>query len=95
MANRIDAKMASDKQDLVKKILTELNLDKMTVTYDEKIQEFEFVLDRRTVSVPLKMAQGEVDEAVRYLFRAVLMSPNAKWNRAADDNDWYVKNPYK
>ena len=95
MANKIDSKMSSDKQNLAKKILTELNLDKMTVTFDEKIQEFEFVLDRRTVSVPLKLAQGEVDEAVRYLFRAVLMSPNAKWNRAADGNDWSTKNPYK
>ena len=95
MANRIDAKMSSDKQELAKKILKELNLDKMTVTYDEKIEEFEFVLDRRTVSVPLKLAQGDVDESVRYLFRSVLTSPNAKWNRAADKNDWHVKNPYK
>ncbi len=93
--NHVDSKMSADKQELVKKIIKELNLDRMVVTFDEKNQEFEFVLDRRTVAVPLKLAQGEVDESVRYLFRSILMSPNAKWNRAADNNDWHVKNPYK
>ncbi len=95
MSNTIDSKMSADKQELAKKIIYELKLDTISVKYDEKTQNFEFAQDRRVVSVPLSLAQGEVGESLRFLFRAILASPNSKWNHAADDNDWGGKNHYK
>lgn len=84
----LDSKMPKDMQDLAKKIVVELKLDNLKVSYDSKTSHFEFVQDRRVVSLPRELAKGEVDEAVRYLFRSILTAPNAKWNRSADTNDW-------
>ena len=87
--------MSSDMQEIAKKIIVELNLNNMSVKFNDLTKAFEFVQDRRVVAVPLDLAKGEVGEALRFLFRAVLMSPNSKWNRAADGNDWGGKNYYK
>lgn len=95
MTVKVDSKMSKDRQEIAKKIILALGLDAMSVQFNESVNTFEFIKDRRVVSVPLDLAKGEVGESLRFLFRAILKSPNSKWNRGADDNDWGGKNYYK
>lgn len=93
MANFIDSKMTPQQQEQATRILQTMNVDNLTVKYENK--SFVFERDRRVVTIPLSLIEGERWSDIRFLFRAILNSENSLWNRAAEANDWSGKYHYK
>ncbi len=88
----IDSKMPIAQQEQARLVVTELRLDNLEVTLEKSL--LVFTQDRRVVSVPVDLIEKKDWADIRFLFRAILESPNSLWNRSADDNDWGGLNFY-
>lgn len=94
MSSVIDSKMEQKYQDYARLILEKYSLDDLTVSYIEKIDSLSFQQDRRVVDIPIRLIETDAWSDIRFLFRAILDSPNSLWNSSADSNDWGGRNYY-
>ena len=85
--NTLGSEFSSDNNMHVEQIVSRLNLKNFRIRYIENPPAYQFLQDRRVVTVPKDLVSQNKWSDIRHLFRAILEHGPAVSNHGAD-NDW-------